>query len=121
MDGRGALDYVIKAIDPASAFAGPALTCHAGADDTLAILAAFALAQPGDVVLAATEDFRGSAVVGDLFAAMAKTAGVAAIVTDGLARDSTGIIEVGVPCSPAASPPTPRLARGLEPWAGPSR
>lgn len=97
MDGRGALDYKIKAIDPATAFAGPALTCYAGADDTLAILAALALAQPGDVVVAATEDFRGSAVVGDLFAAMAKTAGVAAIVTDGLARDSTGIIEVGVP------------------------
>jgi 4-hydroxy-4-methyl-2-oxoglutarate aldolase len=98
MDGRGALGHEIKAVDPAAcAFTGPALTCRAGADDTLAILAAFTFAQPSDVVLAATEDFRGSAVVGDLFAAMARTAGVAAIVTDGLARDSVGITEVGVP------------------------
>lgn len=98
MDGRGALGHKIKAIDPAaSVFAGPALPCYAGADDTLSILAAFTLAKRGDVVVAETEGFQGSAVVGDLFAAMAKTAGVVAIVTDGLARDSMGIVEVGLP------------------------
>ena len=98
IDGRGALRHDIKAIDPASSgFAGSALPCHAGADDTLAILAAFALAQPGDVVVGATEGFRGSAVVGDLFAGMAKTTGVVAIVTDGLARGSEGIAKIGVP------------------------
>jgi hypothetical protein len=121
MDGRGALDHEIKAVDPASSVFAAALTCHAGADDTLAILAAFTLAQPGDVIVAATEDFRGSAVVGNLFAAIAKTAGVVAIVTDGLARDSAGIAEVGVPVLPAVSPPTLRLVRGPGPWACPSR
>jgi len=35
MGGHGALDYRIKPLDPNTAsFAGPALTCHAGADDT---------------------------------------------------------------------------------------
>jgi 4-hydroxy-4-methyl-2-oxoglutarate aldolase len=98
MGGRGALDYQIKAINPASAgFTGTALTCYSGPDDALAILAAFEIAQPGDVVVAATEAFKGSAVVGDLFAAMAVTSSVAAIVTDGLARDCDGIIATGLP------------------------
>lgn len=98
MGGRGALGYAIKAIDPvSSSFAGPALPCYAGPDDTLAVLAALALAQPGDVIIVATDDFRGSAVVGDLFAAMAKAAGVVAFVTDGLARDRAGIAEAAFP------------------------
>jgi 4-hydroxy-4-methyl-2-oxoglutarate aldolase len=98
MGGRGALDYRIKPLDPNTAsFIGPALTCHAGADDNLAILGAFAMAQPGDVVIAACEGFTGTAVVGDLFAGMARNCQVAAIVTDGLARDTTGIIATGLP------------------------
>ena len=80
-----------------SAIAGAALTCYAGPDDALAILAAFEIAQPGDVIVAATEAFKGSAVVGDLFAAMAVSAAVTAIVTDGLARDCDGIIATGLP------------------------
>src|ERR1022692_2613506 len=75
----------------------PALTCHAGADDNLAILAAFAVARPGDVVVAACDGFTGTAVVGDLFAGMARNCQVAAIVTDGLARDTAGIIATGLP------------------------
>lgn len=91
MDGRGAFDYQIKAINPATkAFTGIALTCHCGPDDALAILAAFEIAQPGDVIVAATEAFKGSAIV-------AVTAGVTAIVTDGLARDCDGIIDTGLP------------------------
>ena len=98
MDGRGALGYQIKAINPElSAFAGAALTCYAGPDDSLAILAALEIAQPGEVIVAATEAFTGSAVVGDLFAAMAMSAAVTAIVTDGLARDCDGIIATGLP------------------------
>jgi 4-hydroxy-4-methyl-2-oxoglutarate aldolase len=98
MGGRGALGHRIKAVSPAAdEFAGTALTCYAGPDDTLAILAALELAQPGDVIVAATEGFQGSAVVGDLFAATARTSQVAAIVTDGLARDSAGIAEAGLP------------------------
>jgi 4-hydroxy-4-methyl-2-oxoglutarate aldolase len=98
MGGRGALGHQIKAVSgTAATFAGTALTCYAGPDDTLAILVALELARPGDVVVAATEDFKGSAVVGDLFAAIARTHGVAAIVTDGLARDSEGIAASGLP------------------------
>jgi 4-hydroxy-4-methyl-2-oxoglutarate aldolase len=85
MDGHGALDYRIKPLDPeVASFAGPALTCHAGADDNLAILAAFATARPGDVIVAASDGFTGSAVFGDLFARYARNCEVAAVITTGL-------------------------------------
>jgi 4-hydroxy-4-methyl-2-oxoglutarate aldolase len=113
MDGRGALDYQIKAINPSSsAFAGSALTCYAGPDDSLAILAALEIARPGDVIVAATEAFKGSAVVGDLFAAIAVTAAVTAIVTDGLARDSDGITATGLPVFAAGISPNSAAQSG---------
>ena len=98
MGGRGALGHRIKAVSAASAtFTGTAFPCYGGPDDTLALLAALELARAGDVVVAATEGFEGSAVVGDLFAAIARTRGITAIVTDGLARDSEGIAASGLP------------------------
>jgi 4-hydroxy-4-methyl-2-oxoglutarate aldolase len=106
MDGRGALDYAIKAVDPANAFfLGTAITCETGPNDNMAILAAMALAKPGDVIIAACEGFTGSAVVGDNLALCAKVKGIAAIVIDGLARDVAGIIPTGLPV----------FARGLTP------
>lgn len=106
MEGRGALDAAIKAIDPANAlFLGAALPCETGPNDNLAILAAVALAQPGDVIVAASEGFTQSAVVGDNVAAVAKAKGVAAIVIDGMARDIAGIRPVGLPV----------FARGITP------
>ncbi len=86
-------------------FVGPALTCQTGADDNLAILAALALAEPGDVIVAAADAFSATAVVGDNVTMMAKNKGVAAIVIDGMARDSTGIVPVGLPV----------FARGITP------
>jgi len=104
--GRGALDHHIKPVDPEKAhFVGPALTCETGPSDNLAILAALVIAQPGDVIIAASDGFSATAVVGDNVAAMAKNKGVAAIVTDGMARDRDGIVPVGLPV----------FARGITP------
>lgn len=98
LQGRGALDHHIKPIDPeTSQFVGTALTCQTGADDNLAILAALVLAEPGDVIIAAADGFSATAVVGDNVTMMAKNKGVAAIVLDGMARDSYGIVPVGLP------------------------
>ncbi len=98
MLGRAALDHHIKPVDPECAqFVGPALTCQTGADDNLAILAALVLAEPGDVIVAAADGFSATAVVGDNVTMMAKNKGVVAIVIDGMARDSTGIVPVGLP------------------------
>lgn len=109
MEGRGALDHSIKAIDPGKAqFVGTAITCETGPNDNLAILAAIALARPGDVVVAASEGFKQSAVVGDNVAWCAKNKGLAALVIDGMARDLEGLLPVGLPV----------FARGITPNSG---
>lgn len=106
MQGRGALDAAIKAVDVANAtFLGAALPCETGPNDNLAIIAAVALAQPGDVIMAASEGFTQSAVVGDNVALIAKAKGATAIVIDGMARDLAGIAPVGLPV----------FARGITP------
>lgn len=98
MRGRGSLDAAIKPVDPANAhFVGSALPCEPFADDNLAILAAVARAEPGDVVVVAAEAFRGSAVIGDNICLMAKNAGICAIVVDGMVRDLDGVVAAGVP------------------------
>lgn len=101
MGGRGAIDYRIKAvIDEArvgSAFCGVAVTCNAGPADNLAVFAAMGAAREGDVIVAATDAFEGTALIGDLMLGMAKNRGVIAVVTDGLVRDLEGIAGVGIP------------------------
>jgi 4-hydroxy-4-methyl-2-oxoglutarate aldolase len=98
MDGRGALDYRIKPLDPANAvFAGPALTAFAYPADIAAMFGAVHEAQAGDVIVLANDAFTKTAVFGDLAAGVMKNKGVAAFVTDGLARDKAGIIATGLP------------------------
>lgn len=98
MDGRGALDYQIKPIDPARArFVGSAVTCLCGPGDNLAVVATLPFLQPGDVIVAATDAFSALAVIGRRVTGMARNRGAAAIVTDGLARDVPGIRASGVP------------------------
>lgn len=98
MDGRGALDWTIKPCDPDNAaFVGVAVTCHAFPADNLAMFGAMEIALPGDVIMCANDSYRVTALVGDLVAGMMKNAGIAALVTDGLARDRAGIIAAGLP------------------------
>jgi len=98
MGGRGALDPAIKPVDPGRAqFVGTAMTCETGPSDNLAIIAAVALAQKGDVVVSASDGFTSTAVIGDIVSLLAKNAGIQAVVVDGMARDSKGIIGVGLP------------------------
>ncbi|WP_274626459.1 RraA family protein [Arvimicrobium flavum] len=98
MDGRGCLDHRIRPLLPEkSSLIGVALTCHAGPADNLAVFAALDAAQPGDVIVAATDAFTKTAVTGDLLLGMARNLGVAGFVTDGLVRDLAGIEAVGLP------------------------
>jgi 4-hydroxy-4-methyl-2-oxoglutarate aldolase len=98
MDGRGALDFQVKPVDPERAeFAGTALPCACGPGDNLAVLGALSVAEPGDVILASADAFTGLALIGDRVAGMARNRGAAALVTDGLVRDTPGIIPVGLP------------------------
>ncbi len=98
MNGRGAVDYRIKPLSPVSkTVVGTAMTCHCGPADNLALFAALSEARPGDILVAATDAFTGTAVVGDLLLGMARNRGIVALVTDGLARDHSGCLAVGVP------------------------
>jgi 4-hydroxy-4-methyl-2-oxoglutarate aldolase len=93
----GALDYRIKPVGEISQFCGTALTVDSGPRDNLAAWAALDTAKPGDIILIATGGHLESSVVGDLYVGMAKNAGVAGIVTDGVVRDLPGINAVGIP------------------------
>ena len=61
------------------------------------MIAAVTEAEPGDVIMCANEAYTGTAVVGDLTAGMMRNKGIAAFVTDGLARDRAGIVATGLP------------------------
>lgn len=98
MDGRGALDWRIKPLDPGNAtFVGVAMTAHAYPADIVAMFGALAEAVVGDVIVCANDAFTGTAVFGDLAAGMMRNKGISAFVTDGLARDKAGIIATGLP------------------------
>jgi 4-hydroxy-4-methyl-2-oxoglutarate aldolase len=101
----GAIDYRIKPVGRSAAFAGAALTVHAGPRDNLAPWAAMEIAGPGDVIVIATGDHTAASVIGDVYVGMAKNAGVTAIVTDGVVRDVPGIEAAGIPV----------FARGVSP------
>jgi 4-hydroxy-4-methyl-2-oxoglutarate aldolase len=98
MNGRGAVDWRIKPLDPANArFVGPALTAHSYPADIHGMVGASMEAQAGDVICCANDGFTGTAVIGDLAAGIMRNKGVAAFVTDGLARDRAGIAATGLP------------------------
>jgi len=98
MGGRGGLDYRIKPLAPAtSVMVGIAMTCHCGPADNLALFGALAVAEPGDILVAATDGFTATAVAGDLLLGMAKNRGLLGLVTDGLVRDVAGIAGVDLP------------------------
>ena len=94
---RGALDCGIKPLFEFPTFAGPAVTVKTVPDDNLAVFAAMGVVQAGDVLIIATDNWTGSAVLGDLVAAMFNNIGIAGVVTDGAVRDLAGIRQVGLP------------------------
>jgi 4-hydroxy-4-methyl-2-oxoglutarate aldolase len=98
LGGRGALDYRIKPLAAVkTVMVGTAITCHCGPADTLALFAALAMANAGDVLVAATDSCTATSVSGDLLMGMARNRGISALVTDGLVRDLAGILGVGLP------------------------
>lgn len=113
MDGRGAMDWKIKPLDPARCdFVGPALTAFAYPADVVGVQGALAEAQAGDVVVVANDGYMGTAVVGDLVIGMMKNKGVAGFVTEGLARDKAGIVATGLPVFAAGIVPTSPATNG---------
>jgi 4-hydroxy-4-methyl-2-oxoglutarate aldolase len=96
LGGVGALDWRIKPV-VGGALVGIALTCDCGPNDNLALAAAVARSEPGDVIVAAISCFTGAAVVGDLLLGIARNRGVVGLVTDGMVRDLVDLEALGMP------------------------
>jgi 4-hydroxy-4-methyl-2-oxoglutarate aldolase len=108
MGGSGAMDWRIKPIGAVFPMVGVALTCDCGPADNLALGAAIAQCQPGDVLVAAAGGYTGTAVVGDLLLGIARNRGAAGLVTDGLVRDLDDIAQLGFACfAMGATPNSP--------------
>jgi len=107
--GLAVVDPAIRAMVPDVSFAGPAFTLLAY-DDHLPVLVALREAEPGAVLVVATNSLR-KAVSGELFATEAKRRGIAAIVIDGYCRDLRGLRRIGLPVH----------ARGTTPMSGTTR
>lgn len=114
MDGRGALAPEIKNVhtDLPAKFTGQALTCQCGPGDVLGLLAALSELRPGDVLVMATDGWRGCAAAGDRVMGMAKNSGAVGFVTDGLVRDITGIVDVGIGVFATGISPNSPFAKG---------
>jgi 4-hydroxy-4-methyl-2-oxoglutarate aldolase len=106
MGGTGAMDYRIKACAGLpDTFVGVAITCYCGPGDNLAASTAAALANAGDVVIAAADGFTGTGIVGDQMVGMMKNRGIAAFVTDGVVRDLSDLRKIGLPvCAMGVTP-----------------
>ena len=111
MGGAGALDWRIKPLAMTSVL-GVALTCECGPADVLPLQAAVARSRPGDVLVAATGGFTGTAVVGDLLLGVARNRGVVGFVSDGLIRDRVEIEALGLPVYAAGVSPNSPHSRG---------
>jgi regulator of RNase E activity RraA len=96
--GAGALPHWVRALSPDSTVAGPAVVVSVGRDDNTPMRdVPTHVAAPGTVLVVAGADESRTAVLGDLVAAELIRAGVVAVVTDGLIRDSRAVAALGLP------------------------
>lgn len=96
--GAGALPPWIRALSPECTVAGPALVVTLGRDDNSPMRQVrAAVTSRGTVLVVTGASESRTAVLGDLVAADLLAAGVAAVVTDGLIRDSRAVAALGLP------------------------
>jgi len=115
MNGQGALASTIRPLDRHALpvrLCGPVLTCDNGPADILATLAALTELSKGDVLVCATGAWQHCAAAGDRVLGMARNAGAAGFVTDGMVRDIEGIREVGLPVFCAGLSPNSPYSNG---------
>ena len=91
----GAAPHGLTPIDRAMKLAGPMITVQAN-NDLVTILAGIHQARAGDVVVI-TNHSNEVALIGDLIATEANRNNLAGIIVDGFVRDTTELIEIGVP------------------------
>jgi len=97
-EGRGALGPTTRALWPGARATGPALVVSLSRDDNAAMRdVPGRQPPPGTVLVIAGAAESRTAVMGDLVARSLLAAGIVAVVTDGLVRDSRAITELGLP------------------------
>ena len=94
---RGLIDADLVQIVSGSRAAGPARTVHCGQGDNLAVHAAMAELEPGEVLVLTMPEPAPVAVLGDLLATQAKVHGAAAVLVDASVRDVEELAELGLP------------------------
>lgn len=98
MKGAGALPPWITARSPETAVRGPALTVTVTRDDNTPMRdVPGAVRTPGTVLVVGGAGESRTAILGDLVARELLAAGIVAVVTDGLIRDSRTVAEFGLP------------------------
>src|SRR5690606_8323606 len=90
---RGALDARVRSMVPGLGAVGTAFTVEVRPGDNLMIHAALMLARPGDILVVDGKADTTSALMGELMCAHAAAAGIAAVVIDGVVRDSATLRE----------------------------
>lgn len=97
MNRTGAMDYRVKPLDSGWKMVGTALTVKIRPRDNLIVYKALEIAQPGDVLVIATDHHTATATWGDLTSMIGQEKKLGGMVTDGVIRDITGNLEVGFP------------------------
>lgn len=94
---KGALTSAIKPVAAGTRICGPALTVLCRSKDNLMLHKAIAVAQPGDVLVVATEDKAEAGFWGEILTVSAQVHGIAGLVIDNCVRDADEIIASGFP------------------------
>jgi 4-hydroxy-4-methyl-2-oxoglutarate aldolase len=93
----GSVDPSIKPLSMNMRLLGAALTVRCHPKDNLMLHKALQIAQPGDIIVAATDGYPNAGYFGDLMTTSAMARQVGGLAIDGCVRDSTEIIEMGFP------------------------
>lgn len=102
---RGALSGRIRPLDTGMKLAGTAFTVEVRPGDNLMIHAAISLAKPGDVLVIDGKGDLSAALMGTIMMTACRQLGIAGVVIDGAARDTTEIIDMGYPVFAAGANP----------------
>ena len=93
----GALNSRIKPIDRAMRVCGPAFTVLSAPRDNIMLQLAIHYAKPGDVIVVSAGEYEEAGSFGDVLGNACVAKGIAGVVTDTGVRDTTTLIELGLP------------------------
>jgi 4-hydroxy-4-methyl-2-oxoglutarate aldolase len=94
---RGLLDVDLFPLVPGGRVAGPARIALCGQDDNRAVHEIMAHVRPGEILVLTMPEARPVALLGDLLATQAQTAGAAGVLVNAAVRDSADLAKLAMP------------------------